>query len=56
MSLSTGIQGKAGNRGFTAIEITAVATIIAILAMLIIPLLRERVDETRETAALSDLK
>jgi prepilin-type N-terminal cleavage/methylation domain-containing protein len=56
MSLSTGIQGKANSRGFTAIEITAVATIIAILAMLIIPLLRERVDETRLTAARSDLK
>ena len=56
MSLSTGIQGKTNNRGFTAIEITAVATIIAILAMLIIPLLNERVAQTRQTAALSDLK
>ena len=56
MSLSTGIQGKTNSRGFTAIEITAVATIIAILAMLIIPLLTERVDKARETAARNDLK
>lgn len=42
-------------RGFTAIEITAVATIIAILSMLVLPLLRGRVKEARIVAAQDDL-
>ncbi|GEM_PF-494461 len=42
-------------QGFTAIEITAVATIIAILALLLIPLVQERVEKARLTAAQSDL-
>jgi type II secretory pathway pseudopilin PulG len=44
------------SRAFTAIEITAVATIIAILALLILPLLRGRVETARLTAAQDDIK
>ena len=43
-------------RAFTAIEITAVATIMAILALILIPIVRSRVDAARVTAALVDLK
>ena len=38
-------------KGFTAIEITMVATIIAILALIIIPTLRKRTEQAREAAA-----
>lgn len=48
--------GRGSIRGFTAIEITAVATIIAILALLLIPLLQERVEKTRLTAAKADIQ
>ena len=41
--------------GFTAIEISAVATIIAILAMILIPIMRSRVEEARVTAAKEDM-
>lgn len=43
-------------RGFTAIEITMVATIIAILALIVIPIFRARVDEAKIAAAQADLK
>jgi prepilin-type N-terminal cleavage/methylation domain-containing protein len=42
-------------RGFTAIEITMVATVIAILALIVIPIFRARVDEAKIAAAQSDL-
>ena len=42
--------------GFTAIEISAVATIIAILVLILVPILRKRVDETRITAAMADMR
>ena len=42
-------------RGFTAIEITMVATVIAILALIVIPIFRARVDEAKIAAAQADL-
>lgn len=54
MNPATGI--RITRKGFTAIEITAVATIIAILALILIPLLQERVEKTRLVAAKADLQ
>ena len=42
-------------RGFTAIEIAMVATVIAILALLVLPLFRNRVEEAKIAAAQADL-
>lgn len=41
--------------GFTAIEISAVATIIAILSLILIPIVRSRVAEAKIVAAKDDL-
>lgn len=41
--------------GFTAIEVSAVATIIAILALVLIPIVRGRVEEARIVAAQDDM-
>ena len=41
--------------GFTAIEVSAVATIIAILALILIPIVRNRVNEARLVAAQNDM-
>lgn len=46
----------ASRLGFTAIELSAVATIIAILALILIPVLRKRVEEAKLTAAQADMK
>ncbi|MBX7246920.1 MAG: type II secretion system protein GspG [Candidatus Sumerlaeaceae bacterium] len=43
------------NRGFTAIEIAMVATVIAIFALLVLPLFRNRVEEAKVAAAKADL-
>ncbi len=42
-------------RAFTAVEVTAVATIIAMLALILIPILRGRVEEAKITAAMDDM-
>lgn len=42
--------------GFTAIEVSAVATIIAIMALILIPIVRNRVEEARRVAAMDDMK
>ncbi len=42
-------------RGFTAIEVAMVATVIAILALIVLPLFRNRVDEAKLAAARADL-
>jgi len=42
-------------RGFTAIEISMVVTVIAILALLIMPLFRDRIEAARKTAAQDEL-
>lgn len=49
------IKGKE-NRGFTAIEIAVVATIIAILSLLVIPLFRERSKQAKIAAAYDDMQ
>ncbi|MCL5270366.1 MAG: hypothetical protein M1457_07430 [bacterium] len=41
---------------FTAIEVTAVATIIAILALILIPIIRGRVEEAKVVAAQDDMQ
>ena len=43
------------DRGFTAVEIAMVATVIAILSLLILPLFRNRVEEARLAAANDEL-
>ncbi len=42
-------------RGFTAMEIAMVATVIAIFALMVIPLFRNRVEEAKIAAAQADL-
>jgi len=46
----------APERGFTAAELSAVAAIIAILALIIVPIFRDRVDETKRIATLDDMQ
>lgn len=43
-------------RGFTAIELTAVASIIALLALILLPIVRKRVAQTRFVAASDDMR
>lgn len=43
------------SRGFSAVEIIAVATIITILAMILIPMLRGRVEDSKLKAAQDEL-
>ncbi len=47
---------KAKILGFTAVEITMVATVIAILALLVLPLFRKRTEEAKKAAANDDLQ
>jgi prepilin-type N-terminal cleavage/methylation domain-containing protein len=46
---------RSSQRGFTAIEVAMVATVIAILALIVLPLFRNRVDEAKIAAAKADL-
>ncbi len=55
MNVLAGIHRTRHNRGFTAIEVSAVATIIAILALILIPIVRNRVAEARLVAAQDDM-
>lgn len=41
--------------GFSAIEVTAVAAIIAVLALILVPLVNKRVDESKIAAAQDDM-
>ncbi len=43
-------------RGFTAIELSAVVTIIAILSLILITVMRKRVEEAKITAAQADMR
>lgn len=52
---ATRLGADRSRMGFTAIEITAVATIIAILALILIPIVRKRVDESKLVAAKEDM-
>lgn len=42
-------------RGFTAVEVAMVATVIAIIALLALPIFRSRVESAREAAVLDEL-
>ena len=48
--------GEPAKRGFTAIEISMVVTVIAILALLILPLFRDRVEAARRAAAQDEMQ
>jgi type II secretory pathway pseudopilin PulG len=50
------IRTKRQEHGFTAVEIAMVATVIAILALLILPLFRTRTEEAKITAARDDMR
>lgn len=47
---------KTQRHGFTAIEIAMVASVIAILALLILPVFRQRAEDARRTAAQDELQ
>lgn len=42
-------------RGFTAMEVAMVATVIAILALIVVPIFRNRVEEAKISAARADI-
>lgn len=48
-------DNRRSRAGFTAIEISAVATIIAILALILIPILSNQVEEAKMVAAQDDM-
>jgi prepilin-type N-terminal cleavage/methylation domain-containing protein len=50
------MRSQPNRRGFTAIEIAMVATVIAILALLILPVFRQRAEEARLAAANDELQ
>jgi type II secretory pathway pseudopilin PulG len=43
------------SRGFTALEVTAVAAIIALMALILIPIVRSRVEDAKLVAAQDDM-
>lgn len=47
--------GAQARRGFTAVEIAMVATVIAIIALLILPIYRQRVEAARKAAVIDEL-
>jgi hypothetical protein len=49
------LTGLRRSRGFTAMEIAMVATVIAIFALLVLPVFRNRVEEAKIAAANADL-
>ena len=55
MAIKAQLSSLRRRRGFTAIEVSAVATIIAILALILIPIMRGRVDEAKRVAATEDM-
>src|SRR5690242_10240370 len=50
-----GAGGLASKRGFSAIEVTAVAAIIFVLALVLVPIVNKRVEEAKKTACEEDL-
>ncbi|MDX2176035.1 MAG: hypothetical protein SF028_06145 [Candidatus Sumerlaeia bacterium] len=48
--------GRHPRRGLTAIEIAMVATVLAILALVILPVYRQRTEEARKAAAQDELR
>lgn len=55
MTMMTKKSFSQGQRGFTAIEIAMVATVIALFALLVLPLFRNRVEEAKLAKAAADL-
>lgn len=55
VQLATRFSATRRVRGFTAIEIAMVATVIAIFALIVLPIFRNRVEEAKLAAAQSDL-
>jgi prepilin-type N-terminal cleavage/methylation domain-containing protein len=55
-TLHARLARRKGRRGFTAIEMAMVATVIAILALIVMPLFRNRVEEAKLAAAKADLE
>lgn len=53
--LKTQRPSHLARRGFTAVEITMVATIIAIIALIILPAFRSRLDNSKMAAAYSEM-
>ncbi|MCC6546321.1 prepilin-type N-terminal cleavage/methylation domain-containing protein [Candidatus Sumerlaeota bacterium] len=47
---------RQNRRGFTAVEIAMVASIIAIIALLILPIFRQRAEEARKVAVQDELQ
>lgn len=56
MTLRASRPDKSQQRGFTAVEIAMVASVIAILALLILPIFRQRAEEARIAAAQDELQ
>jgi Tfp pilus assembly protein PilE len=53
---STGFPSPSARRqGFTALEVAAVAAIIALMAVILIPILRTRVEDSKKVAAQDDM-
>lgn len=52
----TACRPKTPARGFTAIEISMVVTVIAILALMILPLFRDRIEAARKAAAQDEMQ
>lgn len=53
--LAAPITRRPNQRGFTAVEIAMVATVIAIFALIVLPIFRNRVEEAKLSAARADL-
>jgi prepilin-type N-terminal cleavage/methylation domain-containing protein len=53
--LITTRYSHSARRGFTAVEMTMVATVIAIIALIILPAFRSRLDESKLAAAYSEM-
>jgi len=56
LSLPLRVRVRSGSQGFTAVEIAMVATVIAILSLLIIPTFRSRLNEARAAAVQDELQ
>lgn len=54
--LASVIRTHRSRRGFTAVEMSMVVTVIAILALLILPLFQKQTEEARLTAAEGDIR